>query len=61
MHRLHAAYRTGPLRLVRRIHALLAVTEGSAVADVAQMLDLSEQAVRDDVTAFILHGVASLA
>ena len=58
--RLHQAYRTGPLRLVRRIHALLAIAEGQSVADVAETLHLSEQAVRDYVVHFLLRDVESL-
>jgi transposase len=60
LERLHQAYASGPLRLVRRIHAVLAIAEGQAVAEVADQLKLSEQAVRDDVTRFILEGIASL-
>jgi hypothetical protein len=35
--RLHQAYTHGSLRLVKRLHALLAVAEGMTVRDVAQM------------------------
>ena len=35
--RLHRAYASGSLRLVKRIHALLALAEGTAVNEVAQM------------------------
>ena len=35
--RLHQAYASGSLRLVKRLHALLAVAEGMAVRDVAQL------------------------
>jgi transposase len=58
--RLHQAYTIGPLRLVRRIHAVLALAEGHSVAEVAESLHLSEQAVRDYLTGFILDGIASL-
>jgi transposase len=58
--RLKEAYTTGPLRLVRRIHAVLAIAEGRSVTEVAETLDLSEQAVRDYITSFLLHGIASL-
>jgi transposase len=60
LQRLHHAYRTGPLRLVRRIQALLAIVDGHAVAEVAAAMGLSEQAIRDYVTHFILRGIASL-
>jgi hypothetical protein len=39
--RLHQAYASGSLRLVKRIHALLAIADGRAVSEVAQMLTLS--------------------
>ena len=35
--RLQQAYTSGSLRLVKRLHALLAVAEGMTVHDVAQM------------------------
>ena len=59
--RLHRAYAIGQLRLIKRIHALLYVIEGKPVAEVAEILDLSEQSVRNYVRAFILKGVDSLA
>src|SRR5437899_98966 len=34
--RLHQAYASGSLRLVKRIHALLAIAEAMAVSEVAQ-------------------------
>ncbi len=58
--RLQQAYRRGQLRLVKRIHAVLYRLEGRTVADVAQMLDLSDQSVRNYVHAFILKGLDSL-
>jgi hypothetical protein len=59
--RLQQAYQRGQVRLVRRIHALLFVIEGKAVDEVATMLDLGAQTVRDYVNAFLWRGVASLA
>jgi transposase len=58
--RLHQAYASGSLRLVKRIHALLAIAEGMAVREVAQMLALGEQTVRDSLNGFLWRGVASL-
>ena len=57
--RLHQAYASGSLRLVKRLHALLAVAEGMAVRDVAQMLDLGEQTVRDYLNRFFWQGLSS--
>jgi transposase len=48
------------VRLVRRIHALLFIIEGKTVDEVAAMLDLGAQTVRDYVNAFLWRGVASL-
>jgi len=58
--RLRQAYASGSLRLVKRLHALLAVAEGMTVHDVAQMLGLGEQTVRDYLNSFLWRGVASL-
>ncbi len=58
--RLHQAYTSGSLRLVKRIHGLLAIAEGMPVRDVAQMLALGEQTVRDYLNHFLWRGVASL-
>lgn len=58
--RLQSAYQNGQLRLVKRIHALLAIVAGQSVAEVATLLDLGEQTVRDYVCAFIRQGVDSL-
>ena len=58
--RLQRAYRNGLVRLVRRIHALLSVIEGKSVDEVAAMLNLGGQTVRDYVNAFLYRGVASL-
>src|SRR5262245_18848647 len=58
--RLQQAYASGSLRLVKRIHALLAIAEGTAVSEVAQMLALGEQTVRDYRNGFLWRGIASL-
>lgn len=58
--RLHQAYASGSLRLIKRIHALLAIAEGMAVSEVAQMLTLGEQTVRDYLNKFLWRGMASL-
>jgi transposase len=58
--RLHQAYASGALRLVKRLHALLAMAEGRTVCEVAQMLNLGEQTVRDYRNRFLWQGVASL-
>jgi transposase len=57
---LQQAYASGSLRLVKRLHALLAIAEGTAVSEVAQMLALGEQTVRDYINRFLWQGVASL-
>jgi transposase len=59
-HRLHQAYASGSLRLVKRIHALLAMAEGMAVSEVAPMVALGEQTVRDYLNRFFWRGVASV-
>jgi hypothetical protein len=56
--RLQQAYASGALRLVKRIHALLALAEGMSVRDVAEMLKLGEQTVRDYRNRFLLPGRA---
>jgi predicted DNA-binding transcriptional regulator len=58
--RLHHAYASGSLRLVKRIHALLAMADGMAVREVAQLLALGEQTVRDSLNGFLWRGGASL-
>ena len=58
--RLQQAYASGSLRLVKRLHALLAMAEGMAVSEVAQMLTLGEQTVRDYLNRFLWRGIASL-
>ena len=59
--RLQQAYASGDLRLVKRIHALLALAEGMSVRDVAEMLNLGEQTVRDYRNRFLVQHMASLA
>jgi transposase len=58
--RLHQAYASSSLRLVKRLHALLAIADGMTVSEVAQMLPLGEQTVRDYRNRFPWRGVASL-
>jgi len=58
--RLQKAYVHGSLRLVRRIHALLYIADDETVTDVAKMLGIGEQTVRDYVRTFLLRGIASL-
>lgn len=58
--RLQHAYASGSLRLVKRLHALLAIAEGMPVHDIAQMLGLGEQTVRDSLNRFLWPGVASV-
>ena len=60
LHRLQQAYTRGALRLVKRIHALLALAQDMAVGDVAEMLALGQQTVRDYRNQFLWKGVASL-
>lgn len=57
---LQQAYASGALRLVKRIHALLALAEAMSVRDVAEMLHLGEQTVRDYRNRFLLNRMASL-
>jgi hypothetical protein len=58
--RLHQAYASGSLRLVKRIHALLAIAAGTTGSEVAQMLALGEQTIRDYLNGFLWRGVTSL-
>src|SRR5438270_13931241 len=59
-HRLHQAYASGSLRLVKRLHALLTMADGMAVSEAADLLALGEQTVRDYRNQFLWKGVASL-
>jgi transposase len=58
--RLQQAYASGSLKLIKRIHALLALAQGQSVSDVAQMLSLGEQTVRDYRNQYLFKGMASL-
>jgi transposase len=60
LERLQRAYAIGHLRLIKRIHALLYIVEGKPVAQVAKILSLSEQSVRNYVKAFLFKGLDSL-
>ena len=57
---LQKAYGRGDLRVVRRIQALLALAEGHSVQEVAVMLNLGHQTIRDYRNGFLLQGVSSL-
>jgi transposase len=57
---LQDAYRGGQVRLVRRIHALLCVIEGKPVDEVAALLNLGAQTIRDYVNGFLYRGVVTL-
>jgi transposase len=58
--RLQQAYASGALRLVKRSHALLVLAEDMSVQEVAAMLGLGEQTVRDYRHLFLLKHLASL-
>lgn len=58
--RLHQAYGKGEVRLLRRIHALMSLFEGKTVAEIAELLKLSEQTIYNYVKAFILNRLDSL-
>ena len=58
--RLQQAYASGSLKLVKRIHTLLALAQGQSVSDVAEMLSLGEQTVRDYRNQYLCKGLASL-
>lgn len=57
--RLQQAYRAAAPRLIRRIHVLLCLAEGKAVAKIAEMLGLGEQTVRDCSGCSIASGAGS--
>ena len=57
---LQQAYGRGDLRVVRRIQALLALADNQSVQEVAEMLNLGQQTIRDYRNAFLLKGVSSL-
>ena len=58
--RLQQAYAHGSVKLVKRLQALLALSQALSVREVAEMLALGEQTVRDYRNAFLVKGVASL-
>jgi transposase len=58
--RLQQAYASGSLNLVKRIHALLALAQSQSVREVAEMLSLGEQTVRDYRNQYLFKGMASL-
>lgn len=61
LERLYQAYATGPLRLIKRIQAVVDIASGRSVDDVAERLGLSESCIYGYVTAFLLKGFDSLA
>lgn len=58
--RLQQAYASGQIRLVRRIHAILFIVEGQSLDEVAALLKLGVQTIRDYLWAFLRRGLASL-
>lgn len=58
--RLQQAYASGSLKLVKRIHTLLALAQGQSVSAVAEMLSLGEQTVRDYRNQYLCKALASL-
>lgn len=58
--RLRQAYGSGQIRLIRRIHALLYLADGYAVDQVAEVLHLGEQTIRDYLRGLLVDGMASL-
>src|SRR5215813_243096 len=58
--RLQQAYASGSLKLVQRIHALLALAQGQSVREVAEMLSLGAQTVRDYRNQYLFKGMVSL-
>ncbi len=58
--RLQQAYAAKATRLIRRVHTILWLGDGKSVAEIALLLDIGEQTVRDWLHAFILEGVGSL-
>jgi transposase len=58
--RLPQVYSHGDLRVVRRLHALLALADNQSVQAVAERLGLGEQTVRTYRHAFLLQGTSSL-
>lgn len=60
LEKLRQAYKQGQLRLIKRIHALLAILEGKSVSEVAETLGLSDQSIYNYISAFILKRLESL-
>ena len=58
--RLQQAFASGSLKLVKRLHALLALAQGQSVSEVAELLSLGEQTVRDYRNQYLCKGMASL-
>src|SRR5262249_44517177 len=58
--RLQQAYASGSLKLVKRLHALLALAQGQSVSDVAEMRSLGEHTVCDYRHQSLCKGLASL-
>ena len=58
--RLQQAYVSGALRVVRRIQALLALADNQSVQEVAEMLNLGQQTIRDYRNTLLLKSVSSL-
>ena len=58
--RLPQAYASGSLKLVKRIHALLALAQGQSGSDVAEMLSLGAHTVREYRHQYLCKGLASL-
>ena len=58
--RLHQAYAKGQLRLIKRIHVLLYLADGKSVAQVAEILQLSQQTIYNYIKALVLKGLDSL-
>ena len=58
--RLSQAYATHTTRLVRRLHALLALGESKSIAEVAEQLSMGEQTVRDWLHRFFAFGLDGL-
>ena len=58
--RLQQAYASGSLKLIKRIQVLLALAQGQSVSDVAEMLSVGEQIVRDYRHQYLFQGLASL-
>src|SRR5215813_10558558 len=57
LRRLQQAYASGSVRLVKRIHVLLALAQGLSVHEVAEMLSLGEQTVRDYLNQYLFKAL----